>query len=639
MESIVKEKNKFYIPLVFFVCGVFLRCLLGCYLKTPTIYWDELKYYGIARSLYQGMGISIRNMGTNFQKILYSVVLMPTFAIQDPKIRVYVITGINSILMNSCVFPLWKFCRKLGLTEKQSIVMQAFLVIWPDLLLTETFMSENLYWPLFFWYILLRFTDTKERPLILGICEGLLIYLGYLCKEVFAAVLPVIAICLLLEPKLCGRDRRECGKDWLRLLYTAITFGLLYLLAKLTIFSGMGRGYHQSGLDALFKKYGLVYYLYAVLYYFVSAILSVQLLPFALPLLRFKSMKVEHRRYFLFFVFFIVFVVFGIAYAISIREDVGFTIPRVHLRYFAPALFFLLPFLFICREPEEESRRKTECQAMLLIAIIVISVFRGVGEVVVEQGTLQWASGFYRLLDEVLAIRPWKAKIYQTLEAAIFLFAAYGVYIIASKHKKNTTKVFLTVLLIPLLLSNVIGHRISKDYYAKEENLWASTCKLNDGFKEKSGNILYLTKRFDEFRTSKVWDTCFDSVGRVYYLACSGYDFDRDYEENPSDIDDIVEIPSKSKVEDISFSGYIDKGYSAAASYIDYIVLPQDSLLDLADVESLKFLPELSNECYSVYRNKDPQYLDLSGTIVFPNSVPQIEYVNFMSRRIYQLLR
>ena len=64
-------KKEIYIVLLLFVIGVAVRFYFSDFVKYLVVYPDEYRYYGIARSLYDGMGLSLRNATTDYQKILY----------------------------------------------------------------------------------------------------------------------------------------------------------------------------------------------------------------------------------------------------------------------------------------------------------------------------------------------------------------------------------------------------------------------------------------------------------------------------------------------------------------------------------------------------------------------------------------
>ena len=59
------------------VAGVFVVCAvvygtLSSYPRELAVYSDELRYLDVARSLWQGRGLRVRNMPSDYQKILRS---------------------------------------------------------------------------------------------------------------------------------------------------------------------------------------------------------------------------------------------------------------------------------------------------------------------------------------------------------------------------------------------------------------------------------------------------------------------------------------------------------------------------------------------------------------------------------------
>ena len=58
------------VALVFLVCAV-VYGLLSSYPRELAVYSDELRYLDVARSLLQGRGLRVRNMPSDYQKILY----------------------------------------------------------------------------------------------------------------------------------------------------------------------------------------------------------------------------------------------------------------------------------------------------------------------------------------------------------------------------------------------------------------------------------------------------------------------------------------------------------------------------------------------------------------------------------------
>ena len=610
MEEL-KDEKRTCLPIYFFLIGVLLRYMAGCYLKNPTIYWDELKYYGLARSIYHGFGLTVCNTPTNFQKILYALVLSPLFAVRNVEIRIRLIALLNSLLMNSCVFPLWKICSKLQVEKRRQIVLAAFLILWPDMVMTETFMSENLYWPLFFWYITLHFCREEQSYWLRGLAEGVLIYAGYLCKEVFAAVLAADAISLALEGKLCPREKEERQREWCRFLLAAIVFGILFNLGKLLFFRGLGQGYNQYGPAALAQHSGPLYFVSAVLFFIASTLLAVQLLPLVIPLLRFRRMKREQQRFFLFIGVFILCVICGIAYAISIREDLGSLTPRNHLRYYAPAVFLLLPVLAVCPDDSEPVSREKELSILLICAIMVLLLFRTTANsFIIDQMTLQWLSGLNLLLYNAFGAESVLFWGFQVAAITLGLAVSVGIYALFTARKKDFLRPFFIFLLIPVLCSGYFGHAILKSYYTKYLAPFESVGRLSDHFEQTEDKVLYLTDTYPQFRHSKAWNCRYEPVERSYYLILSGY-YEHSGHTGTAENSAGSDAPG-TRVEDIEFSAYIDEGYYSSTDRIDYIVIPSETALAPENDEYLEYVPALSDEYHSVYRNRDPEtlYLD-----------------------------
>ena len=64
------------------VAALFLLCtlvygLLSSYPRELAVYSDEVRYLDIARSLWQGRGLRVRNMPSDYQKILYPLCILP----------------------------------------------------------------------------------------------------------------------------------------------------------------------------------------------------------------------------------------------------------------------------------------------------------------------------------------------------------------------------------------------------------------------------------------------------------------------------------------------------------------------------------------------------------------------------------
>ena len=344
------------------------------------------------------------------------------------------------------------------------------------------------------------------------------------------------------------------------------------------------------------------------MYLFVSTLLAVQLLPLVLPLLRFRRMKPEQQRFFLFIGVFILFVICGIAYAVSIREDLGSMMPRIHLRYYAPAVFLLLPVFAVCPECFDTDSWKKELIILLILVISVLILFHSTANIfIVDQMTLQWVSGLNLLLYNAFGAESKLFRSYQAAAISLALVVSVGIYVFFTAKKKDLIRPFLVFLLIPVLCSGYFGHTILKSYYTEHLAPFESVGRLSDYFEQTEDNVLYLTDTYQEFRTSKAWNCRYEPVERSYYLILSGYNKQPDRTATAEN--GTGSYAMGTRVEDIAFSGYIDEGYYSSTDRIDYIVIPNESALAPENDDYLEYVPALSDEYHTVYRNRDPETL------------------------------
>ena len=65
-----KRNGWLWVVMLFAVCAV-VYGMLSSYPRELAVYSDELRYLDVARSLLQGRGLRVRNMPSDYQKILY----------------------------------------------------------------------------------------------------------------------------------------------------------------------------------------------------------------------------------------------------------------------------------------------------------------------------------------------------------------------------------------------------------------------------------------------------------------------------------------------------------------------------------------------------------------------------------------
>ena len=178
----------FYIIVALFLVSTIIRVIVSDFPKVISGYPDELRYMGIARSLAKGQGLCLHGMDSDFQKILYSICIMPAFWFQSAAQQIRVVAYINSLIMSSSIFPIYGLCRKLLKEDREINYVLAFGLTFPAFVYTMFFMSEVVFLPLSLWVVYLVWCIFCEErvgvKLGLNTLLGVLCYLTYLNKEI-----------------------------------------------------------------------------------------------------------------------------------------------------------------------------------------------------------------------------------------------------------------------------------------------------------------------------------------------------------------------------------------------------------------------------------------------------------------------
>ena len=347
--------------LLFFVLSTAVRIAVNYRLGIITFNWrpDEYRFLHLAKSIAQRGELLIMGLPTNYQKLLYPLLISPAFAlIKDPIGQLKLVGIINIVTMSSAVFPAALLAKRLTQKAEVLLLSLAAMVAMPEFLYTATLLSEALYLPLCLWafYLFLRAMEEKDRlrrPLLF-VLFGFVLYLLYFTKEVGLVFVLAAAGILLFEAIRDRRDKSKLKQNGLSLLAFALSFWALFFLMKLTLFrnqesiytteSAFGMG-DQLSLSALFSLKAILYLPYSAAVQLAAAILSFCVLPVLLPLFGFKSLSEQKKRLYLFSASSLVIMAATVAYTISIREDLWFLVPRLHMRYFFP---LAVPFVILC---------------------------------------------------------------------------------------------------------------------------------------------------------------------------------------------------------------------------------------------------------------------------------------------------
>lgn len=614
----IKAKRELFIIITIFIIATIIRFFISNFSKSMFVYGDELRYYGIARSIFDGKGISLRNASTDFQKIIYSIILSPLFLIKNAAYRVSAIGLINSLIMSSSIFPVWLISKELQLCKKDTYYMMFIVLLWPDMLFSMTFMSENLYWPLFLWFVFLWLMNRKRQRCLLAIFEGIICYIGYMCKEIFLAVfLSYIIIELfypLLEYLIIKKDRSKTVRSFFdsKSIFVLVTFTgtfiICHILSKLVLFSGMGNSYNQMGISAILSVYNFSYMIYGFLYYIAAILLASMIFPFVYPIINLKKIDKKSCKLFCFLILFLLIASATIAYTITVREDLGKIVPRIHLRYVGPAIILLFVMFFksiqIDNEEINNNIKDKFPVTLTFVLFFVCIILKGVDfGVSVDQYALLWYALIQKIIGKLIAPNNGTCDIYiYRIIVDFFIFCIGYVlhYIYTRKNKLAMKRIFVAIVTLICLSNNIIGIvRIRHEYFV-DKSIVNDIQKISDYFSNLEGidskSKLYITKDSEITILSKYFDTYFDDSQNLYIVSNKQLGLDVNSEVNVSDLD-MREPIYQSKYRKID--------------EVNYIIVENGVDFGNEKLSNTEIIPEISNDCYTVYRNLKPNTLSL----------------------------
>lgn len=484
-----------------------------------------------------------RGVSVDFQKIGYSLVLMPFFAISDVVLRLKAIGLGNIFLLNLSVIFAWLLAGELGLTRRAKYFIAIFTALLPEMLLFVTFMSEMLYWPLFLLFFWLWAVNERKESYMLAILEVILCYMIYLTKEVFLASILAYISFEVLYP-LIERKKVE-RKRFLRLGMFIASFGLCYLAMKLTLFRGMGNSYNQMGLQAIMSPYNFLFTGYAFFYYLAGLMVAGLVIPFVYPLVNFRAMNEISRKVYVYLILSMIITAGVLAYTVSVRENLGSARPSIMLRYFGASLVILTMLFFSSTQNVSLTNSKNAWPAVAFSLMYVCLVFKGF---IVNTNTDHYWLLWYLAIDMKLGIMPPpnvhhaysidinatsmnlpadpQKVIYTSAIAANLLLVItvlFFQYVYSRKGPKATRKTYAWLLLAACCVLNVGAYAVLKFSYSVDSEAVREVTAINEYFKNDAvSDILYLThgdvpkKRFD--RAGRYMDTYFERRHKLYIV-------------------------------------------------------------------------------------------------------------------------
>ena len=232
---------------MFVVCAVVYGAL-SSYPRELAVYSDELRYLDVARSLWQGRDLRVRNMPSDYQKILYPLFHPACSGAENHRRTNYSHRlAERGVCVQRGVPQAYALCRATGQNRRRTVFLVGVVALLPTMSAAVTFMSETVFLPLSLWQIhfMLRAMQAAPKAQV-GWCAaaGVWCYLLYLNKEValyYLIAWVLVRAWALWQARSTWRSELACNVALFG------SFAVCFVLAKLTLFRGLGNSYNQTG--------------------------------------------------------------------------------------------------------------------------------------------------------------------------------------------------------------------------------------------------------------------------------------------------------------------------------------------------------------------------------------------------------
>lgn len=506
MVSAHKKINPWvWVAVVFAVCAV-VYGVLSSYPRELAVYSDELRYLDVARSLWQGRGLRVRNMPSDYQKILYPLFILPALALKTTAAQITAIGWLNALYASSAVFPAYALCRATGQNRRRTVFLIGAVALLPTMSAASTFMSETVFLPLSLWqiYFLLRAMQAMPKARV-GWCAaaGVWCYLLYLNKEV---ALYYLIVWVLVRAWVLWQDRSSWRAELACNVALFGSFAACFVLAKLTLFRGLGNSYNQTGwLSA--EQWGFLPF--AIVCDVLFTVLAFGVFPVLLPavgLRRPAKGSDPVRTQLPLFLLLSLFVGVGvIAWSITVREDLHSPSPRQHMRYLEP-LFMPLLLVTLNTLDEKLSTTRRRLLAVLIAAwgVGFIVLCRAIGAGAGDNTLLQWFDFVADRLDRlpVLGLNRW-LLVWRCIIAA----GAACIGVLLLRHKARRAMACGVLALCVLCYAG--EWRINRWTYAVTPEAQQAASDLNGRLHGLDGTVLFIPNGIRQ-RDSQLIETYVD---------------------------------------------------------------------------------------------------------------------------------
>ncbi|MDP4108690.1 MAG: glycosyltransferase family 39 protein [Bacillota bacterium] len=515
LDKIDKLDHKTIAVMVFFlyIASCIIRSVFACFSKSLMIYPDEIRYIDISRSIFNGTGILVHNVHMNFDQILYPLLIAPFNLIKDQILKINAISVFNAVLMSSVLFPVFLIGKKI--LKRNSIVLLLVLTVFllPDLSMTATFMSENLFYPLAAWliYFAFRFWDSdnnREKIMYCVLCAAFCFF-AYLTKVVAVYFVAGFVFSLGFDSLFTKKHTLKQNIKY-AVLFCAVALGAV-LAFKLLILLLLGSGHETYSGNRRLSVYDLntlVYFLYAAVFNITFALTAFFYFPVILPALNFKRLSKSEKNILVFALVSLLTMIVIITCSISLNEDYPKLFMRQHTRYYSPLLIiFLALFYKLCFSKSETAETTAEplpvwltAAPPVLFCIAVVSVLRFVKNVCIDGVLLQTFCTLGEPLSKVAGDPNEFHVRWQLVLVKFFLIltvVAFTVILFNGKTKRAGARVFVALIFTLSVFNNFYAVKEFRRVYKQNPGFVKQAIAVNDYVSKVKGNVLVISDGYD----------------------------------------------------------------------------------------------------------------------------------------------
>lgn len=613
-------KYDIFIVILLYIAGVAALYFIGNFPIRIAAYGDELLYYTIAQSIHDGNGIMCLNAHTNFDKVAYSFILSPFFGIEDPVLRVKMITLFNKALIMTSIFFVYLIGKEIELNRGSMLMTLAVTLVWSDFSYSLTFMSENLNWPLIMLAIYLWLKSKKSKHYVwYALVLGAVCYIGYLCKNIFLAMLLSAVLFEIAYPFIeflmnrrndPPKKLRECfdTRGLIGCGITIVLFAVCYISGNALLFGGSASnaaGAVTGVLDIFMNNYIFLYLIFAFVYYLAAAIIAVLVMPVAYSAVNIKDMDTTTRKLFSFLMIYLLISCAMVAYLISIKEDLGLIFPRIHMRYFGFILLLLIAVFFKVLQTKSGTgsvSSRTQLIFTMAAAFFTCMIFYGFDDLsAVDQSVLNVYNSAAEVIQNYTAAGG-ERKFYLIKLASFVIFAVIIFLVYYYKNKKNSERAAACVFSIFMLMVCVQNYRLEaaqiKGRYSTDNEMISNVLDINhylDNADDDKNILCICSNKYGN--KQKTFTTYFDHMNDL--CVCS----ERDLTKYTSD-GKTIDIPNTEFEINISNFPFTYDKFSG----FDYIITDNDCYTKLRGVTQID---EASGEFYTLYKNDTPAAVEI----------------------------